>query len=117
MWLRTYSIALVLLLAAAAAGQSPADADWAALDSQAARSYEAGDLPRAVELARQALSAATSSSHSGHSLDRLGFYLYISGDLPEGEQLLRQSHDLREHAFGAGSVDYAETANALAMLL
>ncbi len=111
------ALAIALLPGAVAAGQAPGAVDWQALDAQAAGFYDSGDLPKAIEVARQALQAATSPAQSGRSLDRLGFYTYTSGNLPEGEKLLRESLDLRERAFGGDSADYAETANDLALLL
>jgi CHAT domain-containing protein/tetratricopeptide (TPR) repeat protein len=90
---------------------------WAALDARVAELYEKGDLPRAIEAADIALRRAQSPREIGRSLDRLGFLYYTSGKLPEGEQFLRRSLDTRESAFGVDSLDYAETANDLAMLL
>ena len=98
-------------------GQGPLARDWRTLDSRAAEWYERGDLPRAIAAARTALDAASSPREAGKSLDRLGFLYYISGNLPEGEKYLRQSLEVRETAFGAESLDYAETANDLALLL
>ena len=79
--------------------------------------YERGDLPRAIDAAQAALHAAASPRESGKSLDRLGFLYSTSGNLVEAEALLRQSLQVREEAFGAESLDYAETANDLARLL
>ncbi|HMF97097.1 MAG TPA: CHAT domain-containing tetratricopeptide repeat protein [Vicinamibacterales bacterium] len=106
-----------LLLAAAFTPQGPATGDWSALDAQAAQLYDQGDLPKAIEVAQRALLMAASPRESGRSLDRLGFLLYTSGNLPDGEKYLRQSLDLRQTVFGADSLEYAETANDLAMLL
>jgi CHAT domain-containing protein/tetratricopeptide (TPR) repeat protein len=106
----------ILVLQVALVGQAP-DGDWSALDAQAARYYDAGDLPNAIEISRQALAVAASPAESGRSLDRLGFYIYIAGNLPDGEKFLRQSLELRGQSFGGDSPEYAETANDLAMLL
>lgn len=92
-------------------------ADWASLDSRAAALYAEGDLPRAIEAAQAALRIAVSPGERGKSLDRLGFLHYTSGDLGAGEKELRESLQLREDAFGPESLEYAETANDLAMLL
>jgi CHAT domain-containing protein/tetratricopeptide (TPR) repeat protein len=114
---RSTALLVLVLFEAAAAGQAPPAADWSALDARAAALYDAGNVTGAVDEARRALSAAGSPAQTGRSLDRLGFYIYISGDLPEGEKLLRQALELRERSFGADSPEYAETANDLAMLL
>src|SRR5258705_186180 len=112
------SCAIALLLCqAAASGQTPLAPDWRALDARAAELYAQGDLPQAIAAAHEALHAAASPRESGKSLDRLGFLYYTSGNLPEGEKYLRQSLQGRESAFGADSLDYAETANDLAQLL
>ena len=118
--LRTVGISCAIALwwcQAAAIGQVPPTGDWQTLDARAAELYERGDLPRAIEAAQAALHAAASPRESGKSLDRLGFLYSTSGNLVEAEALLRQSLQVREEAFGAGSLDYAETANDLAMLL
>jgi CHAT domain-containing protein/tetratricopeptide (TPR) repeat protein len=96
--------------------QKPAP-DWASLDQRAASLYAAGDLPHAVDAAQLALRAAVSPRERGKSLDRLGFLHYTSGDLAAGERELRESLQIRLDAFGADSLEYAETANDLAMLL
>ncbi len=113
---RTVGAIVLLLLLDGAAGAQPVT-DWSALEAEAARMYDAGKLAEAIDIEKRALSAAATPVQSGRSLDRLGFYIYISGDLPEGEKLLRQSLDLRERSFGLESPEYAETANDLAMLL
>src|SRR5262245_51056163 len=115
--LQPYLLALALLLTGPLVPQEPVTGDWSTLDARAARLYDQGDLASAIEVAQQALRRAASPRESGRSLDRLGFLLYTSGNLPEGEKYLRQSLDLRETAFGADSLECAETANDLAMLL
>src|SRR5262245_40661519 len=110
-------LAPLLLLAGTLAPQELATGSWPALDAQAAQLYDQGNLPKAIEVAQQALRMAASASESGRSLDRLGFLLYTSGNLPDGEKYLRQSLDVRDAAFGEDSLEYAETANDLAMLL
>ena len=97
------------------AGQTRAG--WASLDSRAAALYAQGDLARAIDAAQAALRAAVSPDERGKSLDRLGFLHYTSGDLKAGERELRDSLQVRQTAFGADSLEYAETANDLAMLL
>ena len=118
--LRTVGVSCAIALwwcQAAAVGQVPAASDWQTLDTRAAELYERGDLPRAIDAAQAALHAAASPRESGKSLDRLGFLYSTSGNLVEAEALLRQSLQVREEAFGAESLDYAETANDLARLL
>jgi CHAT domain-containing protein/tetratricopeptide (TPR) repeat protein len=107
----------LLSLQIAVLGQSPGASDWQTLDTRAADLYARGDLPQAIAAAEEALRVAASPRESGKSLDRLGFLLYTSGRLPEGEKYLRESLRVRETAFGADSLDYAETANDLAQLL
>jgi len=99
-----------------ASAQQPAP-DWASLDQRAASLYAAGDLPHAIDAAHLALRAAVSPRERGRSLDRLGFLHYTSGDLTAGEKELRESLQIRQDAFGTDSLEYAETANDLAMLL
>jgi CHAT domain-containing protein len=110
-------LASALLLAGVLAPQEPATGDWAALDAQATQLYNQGNLPKAIDAAQQALRLAASPQESGRSLDRLGFLLYTSGNLADGEKYLRQSLDVRDRAPGADSLEYAETANDLAMVL
>jgi tetratricopeptide (TPR) repeat protein len=76
-----------------------------------------GDLPEAIESAQAALRIAASPKETGRSLDRLGFLYYTSGKLTEGETYLRRSLQTCEAAFGTDSLEYAEPANDLAMLL
>jgi CHAT domain-containing protein/tetratricopeptide (TPR) repeat protein len=118
--IRTHLVTLaccLLLLQSIAVGQAPTAAQWSALDQQATDLYGQGDLPKAIVAAQQALQAAASPRESGRSLERLGFLYYISGRLEEGEKYLRESLRTREQVFGIDSLEYAETANDLAMLL
>lgn len=116
--IRGFARALALLsLQAVALGQGQAVSTWQSLDARAADLYARGDLPQAIAAAEDALRVAGSPRESGKSLDRLGFLSYTSGKLPEGEKYLRESLRVRETAFGADSLDYAETANDLAQLL
>ena len=114
---RVSCAAALLLVHAMVSGQTSIAPDWRMLDTRAAELYGKGDLPQAIAVAQDALHAAASPRESGRSLDRLGFLSYTSGDLPDGEKYLRQSLQVRETAFGTDSLDYAETANDLAMLL
>jgi CHAT domain-containing protein/tetratricopeptide (TPR) repeat protein len=100
-----------------ASGQALPASDWAALDAEAAGWYVKGDLAQAIRAADAAVRAATTPAQSGHSLDRLGFFNHMSGNLADGEKFLRQSLSIRDAVFGASSLDYAETANDLALLL
>ena len=95
----------------------PQTPDWQTLDARAAALYLKGDLPQAIAVAEASLAIARSPRESGKSLDRLGFLHYTAGNLPQGEKELRRSLQVRQDAFGADSLDYAETANDLAMVL
>ena len=99
-----------------AIAQAP-DQNWQTLDARVTELYSQGDLRQAIDVAQSALRVAASARESGRSLDRLGFLYYTSGDLPNGEKYLRQSLQIRESSFGADSLEVAETANDLAMLL
>src|SRR5436309_11092243 len=89
---------------------------WASLDRQAEELYGKGDLNEAIRIARLAVAAASDSKQSGHSLDRLGFFEFTSGNLKDGESFLRQSLELRKRELGTDTADYAESANDLALL-
>ena len=89
--------------------------DWASLDRQAEDSYSKGDLKEAIRIAKLAVAAASEAKESGHSLDRLGFFTYTSGDLKDGETFLRQAFELRKSKLGIETADYAESANDLAL--
>jgi CHAT domain-containing protein/tetratricopeptide (TPR) repeat protein len=108
---------LTALPLALLAQATPAAESWGALDARVSALYEQGDLPQAIAAAQAALSAATSAGESGRSLDRLGFLYYTSGDLVRGETFLRRSLETRQASSGVDSLEYAETANDLAMLL
>ncbi|MGA2881628.1 MAG: CHAT domain-containing tetratricopeptide repeat protein [Bryobacteraceae bacterium] len=107
-------LAGVLLLAASPMllAQTP---DWDALDRQVEQLYLKGDMAGAVRVAKLAVDAASTPKQSGRSLDRLGFLYYNSGNLKDGEALLRQGLALRREKLGADSADYAESANDLAL--
>lgn len=90
--------------------------DWSSLDREAENSYAKGDLPEAVRIAKLAVAAASESKQSAHSLDRLGFFQYTSGDLKTGEASLRQALEIRRTKIGEDTLDYAESANDLALL-
>jgi len=89
---------------------------WSTLDAQAEASYTNGDLTGAVRIAKLAVAAASGLKESAHSLDRLGFFQYTAGDLKTGEASLRQALDIRKTQIGADTLDYAESANDLALL-
>ena len=89
--------------------------DWDSLDQQVEQLYLKGDMAGAVRAAKLALDAASTPKQSGHSLDRLGFLYYNSGNLKDGEAYLRKGLDLRRDKLGADSPDYAESANDLAL--
>ncbi len=102
---------LALILSASAFGQ-----EWASLDRQGEEAYTKGDLMEAVRLAKLAVQAAADPKHSAHSLDRLGFFQFESGDNKAGEASLRQALEIRKTKIGEDSLDYAESANDLALL-
>ncbi|MBI2684695.1 MAG: CHAT domain-containing protein [Acidobacteria bacterium] len=110
--------ATVLLLGASAPSmfsQHTTIQDWAALDRQAEESYSKGDLKEAVRVAKLAVAAASGAKQSGHSMDRLGFFEYTSGNLKDGEVFLRQALELRRRELGINTADYAESVNDLAL--
>src|ERR1041384_4889954 len=61
---------------------------WAELDARAEELYTSGDLKEAIRVARLALDAASDPKQSAHSMDRLGFFEYTSGNLKDGEFFL-----------------------------
>ena len=102
---------LALLFATLAYGQ-----DWSSLDAQAESSYNKGDLAGAIRIAKLAVASAADSKQSARSLDRLGFFQYTAGDLKTGEASLRQAIEIRRAKIGEDTLDYAESANDLALL-
>ena len=90
--------------------------DWTTLDARAEDAYVRGDLTEAIRMAKLAADAATDTKQSAHSLDRLGFFQYTSGDLKAGEASLRQAIEIRRTKIGEDTLDYAESANDLALL-
>ena len=87
-------LVLLLMLTFAAFAQDATfarEATWSALDAQAESSYNKGDLAEAIRIAKQGVAAAGDIRQSAHSLDRLGFFEYTSGDLKSGEASLRQA--------------------------
>lgn len=109
------SAALALLLAGVPIFLRAQKADWEALDRQLEQLYLSGDMAGAVKTAKLALDAASTPKQSGRSIDRLGFLYYNSGNLKDGEALLRQGLELRREKLGADTADYAESANDLAL--
>ena len=107
------ALALALILAFAAFAQDATD--WTSLDAQAESSYTKGDLAGAIGVAKLAVAAAGDPKQSAHSLDRLGFFQYTSGDLKAGEAALRQALEIRQAKIGDDTLDYAESANDLAL--
>jgi len=104
-------IGLLLIFATLACAQ-----DWSSLDTQAENSYATGHLAEAIRLAKMAVDEASGSKQTAHSLDRLGFFQYTAGDLKTGEISLRQALDIRKTQIGEDTLDYAESANDLALL-
>ena len=109
------ALAIAFLLTSMALAQNPGTPDWASFDKQAEQLYDKGDLKEAIRVARLSVKAASNPKQSGRSLDRLGFLLYTSGNLKEGEAFLRQALALREEKLGVDTLDYAESANDLAL--
>jgi CHAT domain-containing protein len=106
---------LPALFAVALLSQDADPQDWAALDRQAEELYTKGNLKEAIRAAKLAMDAASGARQSGHSMDRLGFFEYTSGDQKSGEQHLRQALELRKNELGADTADFAESANDLAL--
>jgi len=90
--------------------------DWESLNQQIEQAYFKGDFKESIRLAKLALEAASDPKQTGHSLGRLGFLYYESGNLKDGEPLLRQALELRKTEVGPDTADYAETANDLAIV-
>ena len=89
---------------------------WSSLDAQAESSYTKGDLAGAIRIAKLAVAASSDLKQSARSLDRLGFFQYTAGDLKTGEASLRQALEIRRTKIGEDTLDYAESANDLALL-
>jgi CHAT domain-containing protein len=106
---------VLALFAVALLLQDPPPRDWASLDRQAESLYAKGDLKEAIRISKLAVDAASGARQSGHSMDRLGFFEYTSGDQKNGERHLRQALELRKNEFGADSADFSESANDLAL--
>src|ERR1043165_2131379 len=100
-------VVLALLLSVPALAQQAGD--WAALDAQAEGAYNRGDLPGAIRTAQEAVAAAANPKQTGHSIDRLGFFQYTSGDLKAGEASLRKGPGLRRTHIRADRPDYARS--------
>jgi CHAT domain-containing protein/tetratricopeptide (TPR) repeat protein len=110
-------LTMLLLVVPQANSQIKPGIDWDKLTRQVDELYAKGDLREAIRIAAIARDVASTPVQSGHSLDRLGFLYYTSGDLKTGETFLRQSLDLRGSKLGTGTLDYAESANDLALAL
>ena len=108
------ALAFALVLAFAVFAQDAPD--WAALGAQSESLYTKGDLAGAIRVAKLAVAAAGDPKQSAHSLDRLGFFQYTLGDLKAGEASLRQALEIRKTKIGEDTLDYAESANDLALL-
>jgi len=89
---------------------------WSSFDAQAESLYVKGDLAGAIRIAKLAVASAADSQQSAHSLDRLGFFQYTSGELKTGEATLREALEIRKTKIGEDTLDYAESANDLALL-
>jgi CHAT domain-containing protein/Flp pilus assembly protein TadD len=90
--------------------------DWAALDARGEQAYTKGDLAEAIRVAKLAIAAAGDPKQSARSLDRLGFFQFTSGDMKAGEKSLRDAMEIRRTKIGEDTLDYAESANDLALL-
>jgi CHAT domain-containing protein/tetratricopeptide (TPR) repeat protein len=104
-------IGLALIFAGLACAQ-----DWASLDAQAENAYTRGDLTESIRIAKLAVAQASDPKQTAHSLDRLGFFQYTAGDLKTGEVSLRRALEIRKTEIGEDTLDYAESANDLALL-
>lgn len=102
---------LALFFATLASAQN-----WPTLDAQAESSYNQGDIAGAIRIAKLALASAADSKEFAHTLDRLGFFQYTSGDLKAGEASLREALAIRKEKIGEDTLDYAESTNDLALL-
>jgi CHAT domain-containing protein/tetratricopeptide (TPR) repeat protein len=89
---------------------------WSSYDAEAESLYGKGDLAGAIRIAKLAVASAADLQRSAHSLDRLGFFQFTSGDLKTGEASLRQALEIRKTKIGEDTLDYAESANDLALL-
>ena len=89
---------------------------WSSLDAEAERFYAKVDLAGAIRTAKLEVAASSDVKQSAHSLDRLGFFQYTAGDLKTGESSLRQALEIRRTEIGEDTLDYAESANDLALL-
>jgi CHAT domain-containing protein/tetratricopeptide (TPR) repeat protein len=103
------------LMFGSALAQNSGVQDWASLDRQAEELYTKGDLKEAIRTARLAVDAASGPKQSARSMDRVGFFEYTSGNMKAGESYLRQALELRKKELGIDTVDYAESANDLAL--
>ncbi len=109
--------AAVFLFAAFLISAFPAAAqDWANLDSRGERPTTKAISLKRFRVAKLAVAAAGGAKQSARSLDRLGFFQYTSGDLKTGEAALRQALEIRRSQVGEDTLDYAESANDLALL-
>lgn len=113
-WPRTVLIFLAVLVGSAFS-QAPAPTDWQGIDNQLKEAYLKGDLADALRLAKLAVAAATTPEQSGRSLDRLGYLYYVSGNLKEGEPLIRQGLEIRRTKIGPDTEETAESLNDLAL--
>ena len=107
--------ALLLALVPTAFAQPPTQQDWDSLDKQLEQAYLKGDLAESLRLAKLSVAAASNSKQSGRSLDRLGYLYYVSGNLKDGEALLRKGIEIRRTQIGPDTEEYAESANDLAL--
>jgi len=106
---------LFVVTACLAWTQDRGEQDWATLAQTAEQLYTRGDLNAAMRVAKLAVETASGPAQSSRSLDRLGFFEYTAGNLKEAESHLRQAFDLRKQNFGVESLEYAESANDLAL--
>jgi CHAT domain-containing protein len=89
---------------------------WQMLDARADDLATRGKIALAVEAARAALAAATTSGERGQSLGLLGSILLIHGSASEAEQHLRESLEIRT-ASSETSLEYAQAAHDFAVFL
>jgi len=110
---RTLAIIAAFLCVALARPQSPAQS-WDAIEKQVDAAYLKGDLAEALRLSKLSVDAAQGPKQTSQSVGRLGYLYYVSGNLKDGEPLLRQALEIRRKEMPATDA-YAETANFLAL--
>ena len=110
---RAVAFIAISLWAALGRSQTPVQS-WDAIEKQVDAAYLKGDLAEALRLSKLSADAAKTPKQISQSVGRLGYLYYVSGNLKDGEPLLRQALEIRRKEM-PGTDDYAETANFLAL--